>query len=298
MSWLRLTIDTTAEQVEPLVELLERFDACSVSCQPRSSEPVFAEGIRDHPVWWRQTSVSALLSADIDLDILLACIRNRIGTENIHRHYLEPLPDRNWVDAHIQQFPSICIAGRLVIRPEWEPTSAGGLPEVILAPGLAFGTGKHVTTALSLEWLALNDLRGKTVIDYGCGSGILALAAARLGAEFVYAIDIDPQALQATRRNSERNQLQDRIRISKPDGPPPPAQLLIANILFNPLLELAPVFARLVLPGGAIVLSGILANQAQECLAHYQQWFKMVTPVFREEWALLEGCRVAAERLA
>ena len=292
MSRLRLTIDTHADQVDPLTDLLEQFNACCVSYQPVSDEQIFDNEIPSNTVWWRQTSVSALLDADIDFDILLACIRNRIGTDNIHRHSINPLQNLCWDEAYKQEFHAMQFAGRLVIRPEWEQAIQTDLPVLIMEPGLAFGTGKHPTTALCLEWLASNDLPGKTVIDYGCGSGILALAAARLGASSVHAIDIDPQALLATRQNAVKNQLSNRIRITAQEaGKPPPADILIANILFNPLLELAPVFAELVRPGGEVVLSGILANQAEDSLVCYKQWFNMGIPVFRDEWALLHGYR-------
>ena len=292
MSRLRLTIDTHADQVDPLTDLLEQFNACCVSYQPVSDEQIFDNEIPSNTVWWRQTSVSALLDADIDFDILLACIRNRIGTDNIHRHSINPLQNLCWDEAYKQEFHAMQFAGRLVIRPEWEQAVQTDLPVLIMEPGLAFGTGKHPTTALCLEWLTSNDLPGKTVIDYGCGSGILALAAARLGASSVHAIDIDPQALLATRQNAVKNQLSNRIRITAQEaGKPPPADILIANILFNPLLELAPVFAELVRPGGEVVLSGILANQAEDSLVCYKQWFNMGIPVFRDEWALLHGYR-------
>jgi len=292
MSWLRLIIETTADQVTPLTELLEQFNACSVSYQPVSNENIFDNDNQNAPVMWLHTSVTALLEPEIDMDILLACIRNRIGTENITSCQVEPLADTDWSEVHKQGFQTMVFADRLVVRPDWEVADSVGLPTVTLAPGLAFGTGRHATTGLCLEWLARNDVSGKTVIDYGCGSGILALAAAILGADQVYAVDIDPQALIATRQNAERNSLQETIRILlAPASDLPEADILLANILFNPLMQLAPVFAGLVRSGGNIVLSGLLATQAEDCLACYQQWFKMELPEYRDEWSLLHGSR-------
>lgn len=292
MAWLRLTIETDAKQVEPLTGLLEQFDACSISYQPASNENLFDNNNQDDPAVWEQTSVTALLDPEIDIDVLLACIRNRIGSENIFRHHIEALADADWAEAHKQEFQSMIFADRLVVRPAWEPPEATGLPSVILEPGLAFGTGRHATTALCLEWLARHDLTAKTVIDYGCGSGILSLAAAKLGADRVYAVDTDPQAVLAAGQNAERNGLQDKIRVLEaPSADIPQADILVANILFNPLVQLAPVFASLVKPGGEIVLSGLLAGQAADCLACYQQWFKMGTPEYRDEWSLLHGYR-------
>ena len=163
---------------------------------------------------------------------------------------------------------------------------------MILDPGLAFGTGTHPTTRLCLDWLAHHDIKDKCVIDYGCGSGILALAAARLGAVKVYAVDIDPQAIRATGENTSLNQLEDRLVIASTDDVElPAADILLANILLNPLIELAPVFDSLVKTGCDIVLSGILSTQSTECLASYSQWFKMSQPEYEEEWARLHGRR-------
>lgn len=292
MAWLQLTIETVAEQVEPLTALLEQFDACSISYQPVSNENLFDNDTQyDHAVW-QQTAVTVLIDAEIDIDILLACIRNRIGSENIFRHRIEALAEEDWTETHKQGFHTMVFADRFAVRPAWEAVDAGGLPSVTLEPGLAFGTGRHATTALCLQWLASNELTGKTVIDYGCGSGILSLAAARLGAAQVFAIDIDPQAVLAAGQNVERNRLQNVVRVAAalPDDQPQ-ADVLLANILFNPLIQLAPVFAGLVKPGGEIVLSGLLAGQEADCLACYRQWFKMDIPEYREEWLLLHGYR-------
>jgi ribosomal protein L11 methyltransferase len=291
MHWLRLIIETTADRVDALAALLEQFDACSISFQPVSREPLFDHERCADPVWWQRTSVTALLAGDIDLDILLACIRNRVGTEHIHGHRIDSVSDAGWDEAYKREFRTMCFADALVIRPAWEPETDPRLPTLVLEPGLAFGTGKHATTALCLEWLARNNLEGKTLIDYGCGSGILGLAAARLGAALVYAVDSDPQALQAARHNAEINRLQARVRICPPAETLPPASVLIANILFNPLQELAPRFSQLVVPGGSLVLSGILAHQAHDCLTCYSRWFSMGEPVYRDEWTLLQGCR-------
>lgn len=272
--------------------LLEQFGANAVSYQPVSDENLFADGGPEEPAVWRHTSVTALLDAEVDIDILLACIRNRIGTENITGHRIEAVADQDWSQVHKTTFPAMVFAGRLVVRPDWEAAAPSDLPCVTLAPGLAFGTGRHATTALCLEWLADRELSGKTVIDYGCGSGILSIAAARLGAGRVCAVDIDPQALLATRQNAERNRLQDSIRLAAaPARDWPQADILIANILLNPLLQLAPDFAGRVKPGGEIALSGLLADQVPDCLDCYGQWFKMGTPAYRDEWALLQGRR-------
>lgn len=293
MVWLRLTIDTDSAHVSSLTGLLEQFDAGSVSYQPVSDEVLFDEKPGEDPLLWKCTSVTALLDPEIDLDILLACVRNRIGTENIHHHKIEYLEDENWIDAHRRGCSSMEFGGRLIIQPGWDPSASAGLPVIIMEPGLAFGTGQHDTTALCLDWLAGNELAGKTVIDYGCGSGILSLAALRLGADKVYAVDIDRQAILASGQNAENNGLQDRINISIADEAElPRVDVLLANILFNPLVELAESFGSLVLSGGDIVLSGILSTQVQDCLDCYNRWFNMDQPHYRNEWALLHGSRI------
>ena len=291
MSWLKLTIATGAEQVEQLSELLEQFDAASISFNPATDEAIFDEP-SESGCYWQRTYVSALLDSEIDLDILLACVRNRIGTDNIFSHKIEPLKDENWIEVHKDGHGPMVFAERLCICPSWCDPPDSSLTSVILDPGLAFGTGTHATTALCLGWLAEQDLSNKTVIDYGCGSGILGLAAAGLGASRVYGTDIDPQALSATMSNATRNHLQDKITASLSDrGEIPAADILIANILLNPLLELAPRFAELVNIGGSLALSGILAVQAEECLVAYSRWFKMSEPVYQDEWTLITGVR-------
>lgn len=292
MSWLKLTITTTPDQVDSLAELLTQFDAVSVSFYPATEEAIFDEPSDPHS-YWKQTHVSALLDSELDLDILLACIRNRIGTNNIISHKIELLKDENWVEAHKQGHGPMIFAQRLCVCPSWCSPPEKGMATVVLDPGLAFGTGTHATTGLCLDWLAGQELTDKTVIDYGCGSGILGLAAASLRAGHVYATDIDTQALSSALSNAKRNDLSQKITIMSIDDQPPAAEILIANILLNPLLELAQRFAELVKPKGQLALSGIMAVQANECLAAYSHWFKMNEPVYKDEWALITGARKA-----
>jgi ribosomal protein L11 methyltransferase len=162
---------------------------------------------------------------------------------------------------------------------------------VWLDPGLAFGTGTHPTTALCLEWLDSAALHALDVIDYGCGSGILAIAAAKLGAGSVTTVDLDPHALLATRDNAERNGVSDRIVTRTPDEALDPADLLLANILSEPLIALAPRFARLVRPGGRIVLAGILISQAETVTGAYRPWFDIAPFATRDSWVCLHGVK-------
>lgn len=292
MSWLRITLECHADYVESLSHLFEQFDAIAICSEAQSNEQLFA-GVDEDPVYWHRTAISALYDESIDLDILLACARNRIGTENLLGSRVEAVADQNWSEAHKAEHDAMVFAERLCIRPSWVQASQNYPATLILDPGLAFGSGKHATTALCLEWLAAQELGAKQVIDYGCGSGILALAAAKLGAALVYAVDIDPQALVATQANANNNELRHKLVVSAVESVILPAvDVLIANILLNPLIELAPRISALVRDKGKLVLSGILAVQAEECLAAYSPWFTMAAPVFQDEWALLEGTRI------
>lgn len=292
MSWLQLTLDTDKNSAKLLSELLNQFGAISVSLSAASNEALYGEDTVNDTELWDITRITAQLHTDTDLDILLACIRNRVGAEKIIQHKIGLVRDRDWISEYKQETGPVIFGERLCICPSWcEP------PENIqhcinLDPGLAFGTGSHETTSMCLDWLINNELENKQVIDYGCGSGILALAALELGAIHAYAIDIDPQAIMATKENARRNNANKKISVIYPDEIDlPEVDILMANILSGPLVELAPKFECLVKPGGSIILSGILAVQAEDCLSTYSSWFNMDAPRFQKEWAMLTGIR-------
>jgi len=292
MSWLQLTLESDFESAEQLSELLEQFAAVSVSLSPVSDEKFFGQAIEKDPLLWQQTRIVALLHEDTDLDTLLVCLRNRVGADRIGRHEISILEDRDWVGEYRLGHGVKIFADRLCVCPSWCEIPKDNIATIILDPGLAFGTGTHETTAACLDWLAQSDLKGKSVIDYGCGSGILALAAVKLGAGKVYAVDIDPQALQASEENAKRNEITDQLVIAHPDDIQlPVVDVLLANVLLNPLQGLAHHFADLVKPSGDLVLSGLLSTQAEECLEAYQSWFNMDQPVFKQEWSFLHGTR-------
>jgi ribosomal protein L11 methyltransferase len=292
LAWLQLTFDCNRDSAKSLSELLEQFGAASVSLSAVSSELLFGQGDSVSEDLWEQTRVTALLDEDMDLDTLLVVVRDRIGADHIQGHHIELIEDKDWVSEYQHAHGPKIFGDKFCICPGWCPPPEN-IPDVLmLDPGLAFGTGTHDTTAMCLAWLVQHDVKDRQIIDYGCGSGILALAALKLGAAHAFAVDIDPQALEAASANAGRNQLSDRITIMHPQEPAlPAADVLLANILLNPLKDLAAKFAGLVLPEGHIVLSGILSTQAEECLAAYQSWFNMQAPAYRREWALLEGTR-------
>jgi ribosomal protein L11 methyltransferase len=203
------------------------------------------------------------------------------------------LEDRAWEREWLKDFKPMQFGRRLWVCPGGMslPASARDACIIDLDPGLAFGTGTHPTTAMCLEWLDGADLAGTRVIDYGCGSGILAIAALKLGAREAVGTDIDPQALMASRDNAERNAVSDKLVLQTVERTIDPADVLLANILAGPLAELAASFAKLVKPGGRIVLSGILKEQALPLAQTYAAWFDMDSPVYREDWARLVGKR-------
>ena len=293
MSWLQLTLESDSESAEKLSELLEQFAAVSVSLSAVSDGKNFGQATKKDSLRWQQTRIVALLHEDTDLDTLLVCLRNRVGADRIGLHEISILEDRDWVSEYRLGHGVKIFADRLCVCPSWCELPRDDIAHIILDPGLAFGTGTHETTAACLEWLAQSDLKGKSVIDYGCGSGILALAAVKLGAGKVYAVDIDPQALQASEENAKRNKITDQLVIAHPDDIQlPVVDVLLANVLLNPLQELAHHFADLVQPSGNLVLSGLLSTQVEECLEAYQSWFNMDEPVFKQEWSLLHGTRI------
>jgi ribosomal protein L11 methyltransferase len=293
MSRLKLTLECTRSGLEKLSLLLEKFGADSISLPAVSTESLFARSSVTGGNICERTRITALLNEDTDLDVLLACLRNCVAPELINYHHIELLRDKDQFREYQQAHQPETFGDKLCICPNW-CTPPDDIPHsLVLDPGLSFGTGGHDTTALCLDWLARNDLEGRLVIDYGCGSGVLALAALVLGARHVYAVDIDPQALETTQLNAKSNNMQSGITVAHPGNIQLPyADILLANVLLRPLQELAPVFAGLVVPGGNLVLSGLLEVQVEECMAAYQTWFDMLAPTYRREWALLQGERI------
>ncbi len=290
MAWLRLSLDCSKQGAEIIQDLLERFGAISVSLEAISDELIVDHNSREQQLW-EQTRVIALLDEATDLDILTGCLRNAVGNDAISNHSIKLLQDQDWVSNYHLQFGPRIFGEKLCICPGWSDPPASIKHILMMDPGLAFGTGSHPTTSLCLNWLVEQDLKDRTVIDYGCGSGVLALSALKLGAKFTWAVDIDPVAVMATRDNAVRNDLSEKIRVGLPDEDDniPRSSLLIANVLLNPLMELAGKFSRMLIPGADIVLSGILVTQVDDCLAAYNRWFTMNQPVFSEEWGMLTG---------
>jgi ribosomal protein L11 methyltransferase len=294
MSWLSLVVETDAEHAEAMSESLLELGALSVDlldadADSPDEQAIFGEPGESPPGVWQHNRVSALFDEHQDVSKILHCAASSIGLARIPEYRIESLADNDWVRLTQSQFEPIPISPRLWIVPTWHTPSEPEAINIILDPGLAFGTGSHPTTRLCLRWLDDNLQTGETVLDYGCGSGILAIAAAKLGAASATGVDVDSQAIQASRDNAIANKVTD-FRFHLPENAPSGTyDLVVANILTNPLRMLAPLLAEATRQGGRIVLSGILENQAKDVMKIYQQWYDMNPPIFEEGWACLSG---------
>ena len=293
MSWLQLRIATTREQTTAIEDALLAAGAVSVTMEDSADQPILEPALGETPLW-NQTRITGLFGADTDTDQATVIATAHYG-DSLPTYRWEILEDKDWEREWMDNFHPMRFGQRLWICPSWRQPPDADAANLMLDPGLAFGTGTHPTTALCLEWLDSCDLQNKTVIDYGCGSGILGIAALLLGAKHVIAIDNDPQALIATQDNALRNQIDaERIHTYLPDQAPSDVQadIVVANILAGPLTELAPLISQLVAPGGHLALSGIISNQAPALLDCYQQWFTMQAPSLQQDWARLSGIKI------
>ncbi|MDX1551704.1 MAG: 50S ribosomal protein L11 methyltransferase [Marinobacter sp.] len=295
MPWIQLQIPADPDNANQLEDLLMEMGAEAVSMEDAADQPLYEPDPGTTPLW-HQTSVTGLFGSERDIEELCAAVKDAW-----HQQTQQSLPDidvtlvedKDWEREWMEDFKPLRFGERLWIVPSWHDAPDPHAANLLLDPGLAFGTGTHPTTALCLEWLDGHDVSSCQVIDYGCGSGILGLAALLLGADHVIGVDTDPQALEASRENARRNRVEeDRLDLFLPaDEPDAMADIMLANILAQPLIGLAPRLAAMVRPGGDIVLSGILSNQAREVMEAYEPWFVMDEPEQREEWIRLTGRR-------
>ena len=294
MAWLTLIVDTDAKHAEGLSDALLEHGALSVDlldadADTPDEQAIFGEPGEPPPGVWQHNRVSALFDADKDVTAILRAAASDIGLEQLPEYRIETLADNDWVRLTQSQFEPIPISARLWIVPTWHTPADPSAINIVLDPGLAFGTGSHPTTRLCLRWLDSNLLGGESVLDYGCGSGILAIAALKLGAARAIGVDVDAQAVTASRDNAIANKIAN-VSFYLPDAAPKNTyDLVVANILTNPLRLLAPLLADATRPGGQIVLSGILEAQAQEVMNIYQQWFELNAPIFEDGWSCLSG---------
>jgi len=288
-------VQAAADHAEALSESLLAHGALSVDlldadADTPDEQAIFGEPGEPTASVWQHNLINALFEQDADVESILQTCCAELGITPPPAHRIEKLEENDWVRLTQSQFDPIRISPRLWIVPTWHTPADPAAINIALDPGLAFGTGSHPTTRLCLRWLDANLTGGETVLDYGCGSGILAIAALKLGAGSAIGVDIDAQAVQASRDNAGANRvradffLPDDIRLAQYD-------VVVANILTNPLRALAPLLANATRPGGRIVLSGILAAQAAEVSLIYAQWFDLAPAVIEDGWCCVSGVK-------
>jgi ribosomal protein L11 methyltransferase len=296
MNWQQLKIQIIPEHVDFIEPQLLAAGAVSITYLDAEDQPVFQEELDSTPLW-DSLVLCALFEETTELGELLSWLGSNASIVNRASLEVEKIEDQAWERSWMDNFSAMQFGEKLWICPSWQEPPDPSATNIMLDPGLAFGSGSHATTALCLQWLATQDLQGKDIVDYGCGSGILAIAAALLDAQSVQGVDNDPQAVLATNDNCERNGLlQGRVGTFLPEeydsiSTPESVDILLANILAAPLLSLASKFASLVKPHGSIVLSGLLAEQADAITEVYSEWFEMSAAVQREDWIRLSGIK-------
>ena len=299
MSWTEIVIEIARDNAEAMSDALMEAGALSVSVEDadegtEAEQPLFGEpGMEPKEAAWERSRVVALTNVDADQAAIVAAAAQAVGMKEVPAFTMRPVEEQDWVRLTQSQFAPIHIGKNIWVVPSWHeaPDPDGLILE--LDPGLAFGTGSHPTTRLCMEWLEANPAPGKTVLDYGCGSGILAMVAKKLGAQTVAGVDIDPQAIESARDNAERNQCD--IEYFLPDTFATSAHaaakfdIVVANILSSPLKLMAPMLSGRVADGGALILSGVLARQAEEVAAAYAPFIELGVWAEQDGWVALHG---------
>ncbi|MDY7218268.1 50S ribosomal protein L11 methyltransferase [Denitrificimonas sp. JX-1] len=291
MSWLQIRLAIQPTQAETWEDILLKLGAVSVTFMDAEDQPIYEPDLGTTPLW-SKTHLLALFEDDIDPDALRQHIQ-LFGGNNTPDFDLEHIEDQDWERSWMDSFHPMRFGQRLWIVPSWHTAPDPDAVNLLLDPGLAFGTGTHPTTALCLEWLDAQPMTGCTVLDFGCGSGILAIAAKLLGAKQLICTDIDAQALEATRDNAHRNHIakDDMLTYLPQDMPQKQFDVVLANILAGPLVELAPQLIQYTRSGGRIALSGILAEQAQEVRDAYSKHFNLAPTQEKDGWVCISGVR-------
>lgn len=296
MPWLQIKIKTNPENSEAYEDLLLSAGCAAVTFEDSEDQPIFEPDLGTTPLW-SNTTITGLFAAEHNLEQTLRFLTQAhaqlfpaIPTPQIHAEILE---DKDWEREWMDNYHPMQFGRRLWVCPSWKEIPDPSAVNLLLDPGLAFGTGTHPTTALCLEWLDAQTLDGQYIIDYGCGSGILGIAGLLLGANKAIGVDIDPQALQATKDNLSRNHLADDIlHVFLPENAPTDlADTLVANILAGPLVQLAPTLASLIRPKGKLCLSGLLSAQEEEIRAAYSTWFDLDPVAEKEGWIRVTGTK-------
>jgi len=297
VAWRQFVMKLGALDPEAVEEIFVRFGASSVTMTDAGDNPVLEPGPGETPLW-TDTLITGMFSPDVDLRQLEDKLLYELGLTELPTHRTEDLKDRAWEREWLKDFGPMQFGRRLWIHPKGSEPFSDDIAVIHLDPGLAFGTGTHATTALCLEWLDGLSLEGKTMLDYGCGSGVLAIAALKLGCQSATAMDIDPQALIATQQNASDNDVAEKLTVlGTPDEIRGDFDVVVANILAGPLVQFAESITLTVKGSGMLALSGVLCEQADEVMAAYEPWIDFDEPVFREQdgqiWSRLTGKRRA-----
>ncbi len=289
MPWVQLRVTTTEEKAEQVSDMLMGWGAQAVSFLDAHDTPIY-EPMPGEVIYWTNTVVVGLFDAEHPMDKVLQQLKQVSFFKDGVDYKLEQLEDKDWEREWMDNFHPIKFGERLWVCPSWRAIPDPTAVNVMLDPGLAFGTGTHPTTALCMQWLDANIKPEQTVVDFGCGSGILGIAALKLGAKRVIGVDIDPQAIEASLANAKRNQVEQQIELYLPqDQPSLQADVVVANILAGPLAELKTVISAYVKPGGKLALSGILESQAHSVMAAYADEFSFDPVAVQDEWVRLSA---------
>ncbi|BDB25457.1 ribosomal protein L11 methyltransferase [Cupriavidus sp. TA19] len=296
MAFQECVIEVAQDQAEAWSEALFDLGALSVSVEDADADtpdeqPLFGEpGLEPKQLAWNRSRVVALFGDDADPAVVVAAAANQLGIDPVPAYELRAVEDQDWVRLTQSQFEPIRIGERIWVVPSWHDAPEPDAVVLELDPGLAFGTGSHPTTRLCMQWLEQHVVPGETVLDYGCGSGILAIVARKLGAGDTVGIDIDPNAVEASRYNAERNQVEASFALPESVSEAT-YDLVVANILSNPLKLMAAMLSARVRQGGRLVLSGVLERQAEEVAAAYAPWLPLTVWRAEEGWVCLHGTR-------
>ena len=291
MGWRQFVMHLEQLEPERIEEILGRHGALAVTLTDAADEPVLEPAPGETPLWG-QTRITGLFPIDADFDALTLDLLASLGVERLPDYWLEDLADREWEREWERDFQPMRFGRRLWVCPSGHEVSDLDAVVIRLDPGLAFGTGTHPTTALCLAFLDSENMEGRRMLDYGCGSGVLAIAAVLLGAASATGVDIDPQALVAAGSNSVANGVGGRLALLPGNADCGSAyDVVVANILARPLIDMAPRLAASIAPGGRLALSGILTNQADAVQAAYEAWIDFDPPRSSDDWVLLTGTK-------
>ena len=292
MPWIQISFNCRKVLSNAISEALSNLGAASVTLQDAADQPLLEPGVGETPLW-DQVIVTGMFDAASDVNTLIVHLSHAVAPDDLPPWRVSTVEDKAWEREWMQHFHPMQFGTRTWICPSWHQPPEPDAVNIFLDPGLAFGTGTHPTTALCLEWLDGHIRGGETVIDFGCGSGILGIGALKLGAAEVWAIDNDPQALVATRDNALKNQVKAKMNILAAGEPlSKKADVLLANILANPLISLATLFSKIIKPNGMAILSGILAEQQSSVIEAYTSYFKLISSAQNEDWVRLDLQRI------